>query len=100
MPSIAACPPREPLMPYETPSRAWMVMGTELFVINSETYILVYDYYSKFPFVYMIPSPVTSSAVIGKMKLLFAEQGVPQRVINDNGGNFSSEAFRRFADQG
>ncbi len=69
---------REPLMPHETPSRAWQIVGTDLFVINRETYLLVSDYYSKFPFVYMIPSPVTSTAVIGKMKSLFAEQGVPQ----------------------
>ena len=57
-------------------------MGIDLFVKNRETCLLVSDYYSKFPFVYMIPSPVTSTAVIGKMKSLFAEQGVPQRVIS------------------
>ena len=92
--------PREPLMPHETPSRAWQIVGTDLFVINRETYLLVSDYFnSKFPFVYMIPSPVTSTAIIGKMKSLFAEQGIPQRVISDNGGHFSSEAVRRFADQ-
>ena len=34
-----------------------------------------------------------------KMKSLFAEQGVPQCVMSDNGGHFSSDAFRRFADQ-
>ena len=84
--------PREPLMPHETPSRAWQIVGTDLFVINRETYLLVPDYYSKFPFVYVIPSPVTSTAVITKMKSLFAEQGVPQRVISDNGGHFSSDA--------
>ena len=33
------------------------------------------------------------------MKSLFAEQGVPQRVISENGGHLSSDAFRRFADQ-
>ena len=69
--------PREALVPHETPSRAWQIVGTDLFVINLETYLLVSGYYSKFPFVYMIPSPVTSTAVIGKMKSLFAEQGVP-----------------------
>ena len=90
---------RQPLMPHETPSRAWQIVGTDLFVINIETYLLVSDYYSKFPFVYVIPSPVTSTAVIVKMKSLFAEQGVPQRVISDNGGHFSSDAFRKFADQ-
>ena len=91
--------PCEPLMPHETPSRAWQIVGTDLFVKNRETYLLVSDYYSKFPFVYVIPSPVTSTAVIGKMKSLFAEKGVPQRVIGDNGGQFSSDAFRKFAYQ-
>ena len=62
-------------MPYETQSRTWQRVGTDLFVINREIYLLLCDYYSKFPFVYMIPSPVTSTAVIGKMKSLFAEQG-------------------------
>ena len=57
------------------------------------------DYYSKLPFVYAIPSPVTSAAVISKMKSLFAEQGVPQRVVSDNGGHFSSDAFKKFTDQ-
>ena len=57
------------------------------------------DYYSKFPFVYVIPSPVTSTAVIANMKSHIAEQGVPQRMISDNGGHFSSDAFRRFPDQ-
>ena len=90
---------REPLVPDETPLRAWQIVGTDLFVINRETYLLVSDYYSKFPFVYVIPSPVTSTAVIAKTKSLFAEQGVPQRVISDNGGHFSSDAFRRFANQ-
>ena len=91
--------PREPLMPHETPSRSWQIVRTDLFVINRETYLLVSDYYSKFPFDYVIPSPVTSTAVIATMTSLFAEQEVPQRVISDNGGHLSSDAFRRFADQ-
>ena len=86
-------------MSHETPSRAWQIVATDLFVINRETYLLVSDYYSKFPFVHLFPSPVTSAAGIAKMKSLFAEQGVPQRVISDNGGHFSSDTFRRFTDQ-
>ena len=90
---------RQPLMPHENPSRAWQIVETDLFVINRVTYLLVSDYYSKFPFVYVIPSAVTSTAVIVKMKSLFGKQGVPQRVISDNGGHFSSDALRRFADR-
>ena len=60
--------PLEPLMPHETPLRGWQIVGTDLFVINRESYLLVSDYYSEFPFVYTIQSPVTSTAVIGNMK--------------------------------
>ena len=73
-------------------------MGTDPFIINRETYLLVSDYYSKFAFDYVIQSPVTSTAVIAKLKSLFAEKGVPQRVISDNGTHFSSDTFRRFTD--
>ena len=47
----------------------------------------------------MIPIPVTSTAVIGNMKSLFSEQGVPQSVISYSGRQFGSDAIRRFADQ-
>ena len=46
-------------MPHEIHVRAWQIVDTDLFVINRETYLLVSDYYSKFPFVYVIPNPVT-----------------------------------------
>ena len=86
--------PHEPLMPHETPTCAWQLVGADLFVINKGSYLIESDYYSKFPFVYSIPTAVTS-----KIKSLFAEQGVPRRVVSDNGGHFSSGAFRKFADQ-
>ena len=86
-------------MPHETPTCAWQIVGTGLFMINRESYLIVSDYYSKLPFVYAIPSAVTSPAVISKIISLFAEQGVPQRVVSDNGCHFSSDAFRKFADQ-
>ena len=82
-------------MPHETPSRAWQIVGTDLFVINRETLSSCVDISIRL----YNPSPVTSATVIGKMKSFFDEQGVPQRVISDNGGHFSSDAFRRFAGQ-
>ena len=33
--------PREPLVPPGTPSRAWQIVGSDLFVIKRETYLLV-----------------------------------------------------------
>ena len=41
---------------------------------------------------------MTSDGVIKRMKRVFAEQGCPTRVVSDNGGHYSSFAFRKFAE--
>ena len=50
------------------------VSKPDLFAINREVYLLVSDYYSKLPYVSVIPNPVTNTAVICKTKSHFAEQ--------------------------
>ena len=90
--------PHEPLKQHEVPTRPWQIVGTDLFVVNRDSYLIICDYYSKFPFVYNIDGQVTSDAVIKRMKGVFAEQGCPTRVVSDNGGHYSSFAFRKFAE--
>ena len=90
--------PHEPLKQHEVPTRPWQIVGTDLFVVNRDSYLIICDYYSKFPFVYKIDGQVTSDAVIKRMKGVFAEQGCPTRVVSDNGGHYSSLAFRKFAE--
>ena len=81
---------------HEIPTRPWQIVGTDLFVVNRDNYLIICDYYSKFPFVYKIEGQVTSDAVIHRMKGVFAEQGCPTRVVSDNGGHYSSFAFRKY----
>ena len=90
--------PHEPLKQHEGPTRPWQIVGTDLFVVNRDSYLIICDYYSKFPFVYKIDGQVTSDAVIKRIKGVFAEQGCPTRVVSDNGGHYSSFAFRKFAE--
>ena len=87
----------EPLMQHELPTRPWQIVSTDLFAIREDTYLLICDYYSKFTFVYRIEGNVTSDAIISKMSVLFAENGSPNKVVSDNGGHYSSRAFRNFA---
>ena len=87
----------EPLMQHELPTRPWQIVGTDLFAIREDTYLLICDYYSKFPFVYRIEGKVTSDRIISKMSEVFAENGSPSKVVSDNGGHYSSQAFRNFA---
>ena len=79
------------------PSRPWQVVGTDLFSIGSNNYLIIGDYYSKFPFVELIEGRATSDLIVKLTKRVFSEQGVPDRVISDNGGHFDSQAFRLFA---
>lgn len=41
----------------------------------------------------------TSNIVISAMKQIFSEHGIPTRVVSDNGPQYSSEAFKEFAQQ-
>ena len=80
VPKIAACPTAR--APHATPDTFTCLVDGAM---NRGTYLLVSDYYSKVPFVFVIPGSVTSTVVIGEMnKSLFAEQGVSQVVISNN----------------
>ena len=41
----------------------------------------------------------TSNMVLSTMKQVFSEHGIPSRVVSDNGSQYSSEAFKEFAQQ-
>ena len=89
----------EPLLQHELPTRPWQVLGTDLFHLDGQNYLLVSDYYSKSPFVRPINGRATSQAIVDLTKGIFSEQGIPETVISDNGSHYQSEPYRRFAEQ-
>ena len=65
---------KEPLITSEVPPRAWHIIGADLFTLDGSEYLVVADYYSKYPFVRIIPSGQSnSSTVIKIMRQLFRE---------------------------
>lgn len=90
--------PKEPLIQHEVPSRPWQVLGTDLFFFNGDTYLIIADYYSKNFFVRKMPTQCTSQAVVHSTKEIFSEQGVPDKIISDNGRHYDSATYRAFAD--
>lgn len=89
----------EPLMPHEVPQRPWQTVGMDMFYFDNKDYLLIADYYSKFPFVRYIEKPCTSQKIIECLKQLFSEQGCPQRIVSDNAGHFVNSSFKSFANE-
>nr|XP_050038007.1 uncharacterized protein K02A2.6-like [Dermacentor andersoni] len=86
----------EPLLSTALPGHPWEFLGMDLFHLNGQTYILVVDYYSRFPEVVTLRS-TTAQAVIDALKSIFARHGIRQEVRSDNGPPLSSQEFAAFA---
>ncbi|PIK51510.1 hypothetical protein BSL78_11615 [Apostichopus japonicus] len=90
----------EPLEQPELPTRPWQVIGTDLFYVSGNEYLLLADYYSKFFIVKSIPKgKSTSNTVIDMCKSVFSEYGIPEKLVSDNGSQYSSQSFKDFAKQ-
>lgn len=88
--------PRQPLIPHEIPQYPWQVVATDLFEWNGNHYVVVVDYYSRYWEVAQLHS-LTSTAVIDKLRQVFARHGIPETVKSDNGPQYSSAEFAKFA---
>ena len=90
---------RETLQPHEVPEFPWQILGADLFYLDGTNYILIMDYYSKFPIVRELPNNTTSATIVRLMKQIFSEHGVPQSIVSDNGPQFQSAIFKEFTQE-
>ena len=88
--------PREPLMPHEIPSRPWQKVGTDLFLFDQRQYLITVDYYSSFFEVDKL-NMTDSRTVIEKLKMQLSRHGIPEIIISDNGPQYASAEFAKFA---
>ena len=83
---------KEPLIPTPLPDYPWQVVGSDLFELGGEQYLLVVDYYSHYPEVVRLQS-TTSTTVIKMLKTIFSRHGIPEVLRSDNGPQYSSVEF-------
>ncbi|KAA0714109.1 Retrovirus-related Pol polyprotein from transposon opus [Triplophysa tibetana] len=88
---------KEPLIPHALPERPWAKVGTDLFQHNGSEYLMCVDYYSKFPEIAKL-NDTTSKSVILALKSMFSRHGIADVVISDNGPQYASQEFKRFAE--
>ena len=86
----------EPLQPHPVPDRPWQRVATDLFTFENRNYLVLVDYYSSFIELDYL-ADTSSQTVIHKLKMHFARHGVPDYVVSDNGPQYTSSEFRRFA---
>ena len=87
---------KEPLIPSKLPAYPWEEVGADLFQLRGVTYLLVVDYFSKFPELIKLTS-TTASNVINALKAVFARHGIPSCLRSDNGPQFDCSEMEAFA---
>ncbi|XP_036435970.1 uncharacterized protein K02A2.6-like isoform X1 [Colossoma macropomum] len=87
---------KELMLPTLFPTRPWSMVGADLFQYSNQHYLIIVDYHSRF-FEVAKMSSTTSEAMIQHFKSIFARHGIPEIVRSDNGPQFASDCFRRFA---
>lgn len=87
---------KEPLVPHDIPTRAWCTVSVDLFEFDNKHFIVVSDHYSNY-FEYDRVTPISTAAVIKCLKSIFARYGIPEKLVSDNGTQFSSAEFKTFA---
>ena len=70
-------------------------VGTDLFSIFYQNFLIVVDYTSKCFEISLLPNAL-SETVISHTKSIFAHHGVPETVISDNGPQFISDKYDQF----
>lgn len=87
-----------PLQPVPLPERPWAKLAADLCEVNKRRFIVIIDYYSRWLHIDELTT-TTSGALIRTFKRLFANHGIPEVLVSDNGPQFASMEFADFAKQ-
>ena len=85
---------KEPLQPHDIPEGPWKKLGIDYFAFDGNSYVLIYDYFSKFPFLYRAKTSFWS--LRDHLIDLFSIEGYPDEIVSDNGPLFQSKEFAKF----
>ena len=74
------------------------MVGANIFIIKSNTLLFIVDYYSIFPVVKKTDG-LSAGNLIRAVKIVFAEFGLPKKLVSDVGMNFISDKLRQLCRQ-
>jgi hypothetical protein len=73
--------------------RPWQKVGADIFSLYGKDYLLLVDYYIKYPEVNLLSGKNAASV---HLKSIFSRHGIPEEIVADN-MPFNSVEMRRFA---
>ena len=85
---------KELLQPHDIPEGPWRKIGMDYFNFDGNSYVLICDYFSKFPFLYRAKTSFWS--LRDHLIDLFSIEGYPDKIVSDNGPPFQSKEFAKF----
>ena len=86
----------EPLIVSQIPNYPFEVVEADLFYWNSQDFLLIVDYYSRYWEIEKLYT-TQSVTVIRKLKKLFSRYRIPEVLRSDNGPQFTSINFKKFS---
>ena len=101
---INDCPPcntylskqhAEKLPVTKTPELPWIEVATDLFDYEGKHYILTVDYFSKYIDADLLHD-LSSATTIEALKAQMSRHGIPEKLRNDKGPQYSSREFTQF----
>ena len=89
-------PPTAPLHPWIWPDSPWKRIHIDFAgPFQGHSFLVVVDAYSKWPEV-AVMSSTTSEKTINVLRTMFAQHGLPEQLVSDNGPQFTSSEFSQF----
>ena len=88
-------PPKEPLQGHAVPQEPWERIAMDYFYMNGRLYILICDYFSKFPFLFQTKT-MSFANLKDHLEELFSVEGTPDEIMSDNGPLFNGKDFSSF----
>ena len=89
---LANCNRKEPLIQHDTPMAPWKKLGTDLFEVDGEHFLLICNYFSKYPIVTPLHATASENVTeeIRKAVSLF---GRLDEIVSDNGPQYIGKPF-------
>ena len=96
---VRPLPPSPPFHPWEWPEQPWSRLHLDFAgPFMGHMFLVLIDSYSKWIDVHIMQS-ITAAKTIEKLRIVFANHGLPRSVVTDNGPSFISEEFKSFLEK-